>query len=168
MVYTTLHTAFPRGSKWVKIKLFIIVFKSVSMKMSKKYAVIPQDSVADFMRLFPAARLHSWPSTWSFPSGLRAAVNHFLADTAGVVGHDIVPEALVEDEPLPPAATDKAFAVTLSREQRHALERMLKQVSEGMMVAMAEDAAEKAAMRGAVIILKRALHNERVKDRKLG
>jgi hypothetical protein len=130
------------------------------MKMSKKYAVIPQERVADFMRLFPAARLHAWPNTWSFPKGFKAAVDEFLANTLSGAPVDHAPAMIVDEEPPPAAPTDKALAVALSRVQIHALERLLRRITEGTVEALAADEAEKAAMRSALIVLKRVLRKE--------
>ncbi len=130
------------------------------MKIKKTYTLIPADKVSDFIRLFPAARVHAWPNTWSYPTNLKAAVDAFLATGLSAENVPAIVEEEEEEEPPPAPSTGPILAIALSRDQIHALEHLLRRLTAGTVEAIGRDANERAAMQSALTVVKSVLRKE--------
>lgn len=127
-------------------------------KMKKTYAIIPEDRLPEFMRLVPTARLHAWPSTWVFATNFKPIVDTFLGPEPSVASADT--DAFSPPPARIHAPTDTQLLVTLSASQIPALERALKNISAGTIIALSRSEAERESMHTALHALKAALREQ--------
>ncbi len=136
----------------------------MQMKIRKTYAAIPEERLTEFMRLFPTARLHAWPNTWSFGTNLKDAVQAFI-------GNDSIADDAA-DSVIPPAPsriaspTDATLTLVLSRPQMHALDQLTRRITAGTVEAFARNPEEKAQMQSAFTELKTVLREELARGKK--